>query len=147
MIFDKEHHYSDAQVITASARSTNNIDHGVARYLNMGENLEVLIWLDAAADNADGDETYTAKLRTADNPAFTSATDLTGAVTIPPGSAVGSKFFLIVSPGTLVKQYTEVYYALGGVTPSLTASASLVPSSMVNNDANIHFRSGVTIAS
>lgn len=52
MIMDKQNMLSEAQVVTASAVSTNTMDLGVARDIGAGEDLSISITVDVAATAA-----------------------------------------------------------------------------------------------
>jgi len=55
-------------------------------------------------------------------------------VTIPAGSAAGSRFFINVPPNTSFERYSRLNYTLGGTTPTVTVTAHLVPLSFVQNE-------------
>lgn len=135
MYLDAQQLYSDAQALTASAASTNIIDHEADFNLGSGEEMSVVIVLDVAADNTTTDETYVAALEVDDNSGFSSASSL-GSVTIPAGSAAGSKFFISVPKGSDFEQYSRVYFTLGGTTPTVTVTTFLQPSKLVQDEQN-----------
>lgn len=144
MILDGQNLYSDAQALTATAASTNIIDHGADRNLGIGEPMAVVITVGVAADGTTGDETYSAQVQTDDNASFSSATSVAGAVTIARGTAAGTKFVVAIPPDTTIERYTRVYYTLGGTTPTVTVDAFMQPMSAIQNDG--YFPDGFTIS-
>lgn len=143
MFIDAQLQFSDAQALTSTAASTNVIDLGVDRNIGQGEPMAVMIVLDVAADDADADETYTAAIQTDDNVSFSSATTLE-TLTITRGDAAGSKYFHVLKPDTLSERYLRINYTLGGTSPSVTATAFLIPSNMI--DAYNSYADGFTIS-
>lgn len=134
MIIDAHNQYSAAQALTATAVSTNIIDHSSDRNLGIGEPLTVLITVGVAADGGNSDETYTAVLQTDDNSGFSSATQIGPTVTITRGTVAGTKYVIPLPPDTSLERYTRLSYTLGGTTPSVTLTAVLVPQSSVQTD-------------
>jgi len=135
MILDKLLQFADALAITATGASTNQVPMSVAKNrLGSGEPMVVLITLDVAADFTTGDETYVFTLRTDATSAMSSPTTVS-TVTVPGGSAVGSKFILDVPPTGTTEEILEVLATLGGTTPSVTYSAHLIPRSFIQDDA------------
>lgn len=122
---------SDAQAITADAASTNVIDFGaVARNLPVGEPLALVITVDVAADFTTGDETYTFIARTSAAAALTSPTDIASRTIAASALTAGSVHVIpLGSPMSL--RYLGAYYDVGGTTPSITVTASIMPLSMV----------------
>lgn len=143
MIHDAQNLYSDAQALSATAASTNVIDHGSDRNIGVGEPLAVAITLDVASDGANGDETYVADLETDTVEGFGSPTTI-GTVTIPRGTAAGTPFVIGVPADTTAQRFTRLNFTLGGTTPSVTVTASLVPQSAIQND--IVYPDGFTIS-
>lgn len=143
---DKENLYSDAQALTATAASTNIIDHGIDRNLGIGEPMVVAISLDVAADDADADETYVVALQADDNSGFSSATEV-GSATITRGDAAGKKYYISIPPSGLTERFTRLNFTLGGTSPSVTVTARLVPQSFVETDVDFkHYASGYTVS-
>lgn len=134
MIMDAENLYSDAQALTATAVSTNVIDHGADRNLGIGTPLALVIILDVAADAADADETYTAQLQTDTVEGFGSPTSIAEAITITRGDAAGTRYVRIIPPDTTLERFTRVNYTLGGTTPSVTVTTFLIPAANLQNE-------------
>jgi hypothetical protein len=142
-IIDKYNHYSDAQALTATAASTDYVDHGADRNLGIGEPLAVVVHVDVALDGTTGDETYSAVLQTDDNTSFSSATTVVALPTMTRGDAAGTRYVAVLPPNTTVERYTRVSYTLGGTTPTGTVTAYLTPLSMIQN--NVDYADAITI--
>lgn len=136
MYQDAQQLFSDAQALSATAVSTNLINLGVANRAT-GEVMCVLFSVDVAADVADANETYQFDIQTDDNSAFSSAVVLNrlafGVAGFPAASklAAGYKFALVLPKSDLTEAFLRVNYTLGGTTPSVTVSASLMPYALV----------------
>lgn len=144
MIIDAQQLYSDAQALTATAVSTNLIDHGIDRNIGIGEPLAVVVIVDVALDRTTGDETYTVTLQTDDNAAFSSATTVAGPVSMTTYAA-GTKFVIAVPPDTVTERFTRLNYTLGGTTPTGTVTAFLQPLRMVGVGENVYYADAITI--
>lgn len=131
-IIDAHNLYSDAQALSATAVSTNIIDHGSARDLGDGEPMCFVVTLDVASDGTTGDETYTVQMQTDDNAAFSSATAVGPAYTIPRSSVAGTNFICPLPPGVAVERFTRLNYTLGGTTPLATVTSFLQPLNMAS---------------
>lgn len=143
MIQDAQNMYSDDQNLTSTGASTNLIDHRIAiRNLGIGTPLALVIVVQAI-DASSGDETYVAQLQSDDNAGFSSPTSWEPSITIPRGSAVGTKFVRFLTPDTLSERYSRVNFTLGGTTPSITIDAWLVPASAIQEDA--YYTDAITI--
>jgi hypothetical protein len=148
MFIDGELEYSSAQALTATAASTNLIDHGPLEgdqsiAMNVGEPMVVVLQLTVAADDGNADETYVADLETDDNTGFSSATTL-GTVTITRGDAAGTRYYIHAPYDTNWERYTRVNYTLGGTTPSVTLDAWLTPARALQNDEYYNNSSTIT---
>lgn len=144
MFLDGQNLYSDAQALTASAASTNLIDHGADRNMGIGEPLVAVIVVDVALDAGNGDETYSAVVQTDDNSSFSSATTLATFPTMTRGDAAGTRYVVPIPPDTRMEQYTRISFTLGGTSPSGTVTAFMIPQSMLQNDGV--FADGFTIS-
>lgn len=125
---------SDAQAFAASGVSTNVIDFGNTtpkRRIGSGEPLAVLVSIDVAADFTTTDETYTLRVLSSaaanlSTPTVLAQRTLTGAAE----RAAGARFVLPIPPGTPLLEFVGLDTVLGGTTPSITITASLVPLKM-----------------
>lgn len=122
MIIDSRLEFSDAQALTASAASTSVVNLGSDRDVGVGEPLWVVYSLDAAATNADADETYSLAIQTDSVENFATPTTLT-THTIAAGTAAG--YINAINLPMANEQYLRLYYTLGGTTPTVTISAHL----------------------
>lgn len=143
MIIDKQLQFSDSQALTATAASTNIIDSGIDGNLGVGEPMAVVVTIEVAADGANADETYSVALQSDSDVGFGSAVELSS-ISIPRGSAAGSKFVLPVPADSRGDQYFRVNYTLGGTTPSATVSCHMIPQSFIQND--YYFADGFTVS-
>lgn len=128
MILDEQNEYSKKQALSGagSVASTNIVDHGSDRDLGVGEPMGVVITVDVAADQADGDETYVAKLQVDSSSAFGSAVDQLS-VTIPRTALAGDQFVIPINKDFKFDRFSRILYTLGGTTPSITVSAAMAP--------------------
>ena len=134
MITDLLLKYSDSQVLTASGLSTSQADHQSDRNLGVGQDLCVLIELPIAPKSSAGNETYTAQFVTSSTDATLVTNTGLATVTIPAASVAGAKFVIPIAADGSVKRYTGVYYTLGGTNPSLTVTATMLPTELLQND-------------
>lgn len=122
---------SDAQALTATAASTNVIDTGaVARNLPVGEPLALVITVDVAADFTTTDETYAFAARTSAAAGLTSPTDI-GSRTIAASALTAGSIHVIPLGTPMLLRYLAAYYTLGGTTPSITVTTSIMPLNMI----------------
>lgn len=142
MFIDSQMQLSDAQALTATAASTNEIDFGGDFDIGRGEPMAVVFTVDVAADVADADETYQFDVRTDDNAAMSSAVVI-GSRTIA-GSLLTAGSTHIIPLPLVNERYLDVNYTLGGTTPSLTVTSFLQPMSMIDS-ANVYYADGFTI--
>jgi hypothetical protein len=122
MFIDKRSTLSDAQAFLAGATaSTSYYDVGGDFDIGNGQVLYFIVQLDVAAAGA-ASETYSLALQTDDNSSFSSATTI-ATITIPKGSAAGTRF-VIGFPNSnerYIRHLTTL--ADGGGTASVTLSA------------------------
>lgn len=145
MLADRNDMYSYRQALTASGASTDYKNHLKDRNIGMGEPMCVYVKVDVAADGTSGNETYTAALQVDDNPNFSSATQVGETITIPRGTAAGTIFAIPIPPNTAFKQYSRMYYTLGGTTPSVTVTAWL--GGLRDAQADAVYPAGYTVGS
>jgi hypothetical protein len=131
MYVDAQLMYSDAQALTATAVSTNIVDHGADRDMGTGEPLAVVVLVDVALDGTTGDETYAVQVQTDDNSSFSSASSVGGSVSLTRGAAAGTKYVIPLPADTAIERYTRLNYTLGGTSPTGTVTAYLTPMSMI----------------
>ncbi|HXF44853.1 MAG TPA: hypothetical protein VNK91_01925 [Burkholderiaceae bacterium] len=132
-ILDSQNLYSDAQALTATAVSTNVIDHGATeRRLGSGEPMGVLITVDVALAGTTPTFQVTLQSDSADtfpSPATVAQTETFSTL------AAGAQIVLPVPPRKATERFTRLNYTLGGTTPTITVTAALMPLSMIPTDA------------
>lgn len=131
--------YSDAQALSATAVSTNVVDHVNNSKIGMGEPLVVEISADVASVGAGS---YVATLQTSVDEAFTSPIAVASAA-IPTATALGTKYFIDIPANAVFEKYTRINYVLTG-SLTITVTSDLKPKSMV--DAYFNYASGFTVA-
>lgn len=133
MILDAMLRFSNAQALTATARSTNTLDLGVSRKLFSGVSFSALIIPTVSADFTTTDETYVINVRTSDDATFaTGVTTLETKTVTAAQLAAGQRVLVSINVDSQAKRYLELQYVLGGTTPSVTVSAFLVPRDYVD---------------
>lgn len=127
MILDKELTFSLAQVVTASAASTDFYDQGVANsFLNYAP-MYLLINIDEAA-TASGSATVSFALEQDDNAAFSSPVAIYTSGAIAKATMVPGYQLIIPVPAAISERYLRVYYTVA--TGPLTAgkfTATMLP--------------------
>lgn len=112
---DKQNEYSDAQAITASAASTNVIDHTVTG-IGPGTPIEVVVQVVEDFDAG----TVVAALQTATDAAFTTPVTLVQTAAIAAATLVaGYQFALSTLPQHML-QFSRIYFTVTG-TPTTGA--------------------------
>lgn len=144
MILDQFNTYSDAQALTATAVSTNVVDHGADRNLGIGEPLVAVIQVDVALDSTDGNETYSAVFQTDSDEAFGTAVTVATFPTMTRGAAAGTRYIVSIPPSTTMNRYSRISYTLGGTTPTATVTAYLLPQNMLQNQ--VEYADNITIS-
>ncbi len=137
MYIDAQLLFSDAQVLTTTAVSTNVVDLGVAKNLFDGEALALVITIDTAADTTTNDETYViavqgAPLSNFSSPVTISSTTFNNASGNIAQLGLNKQVVLPISVGTEVPRFIRLNYTLSGTTPSVTLTAFLSPLDMVS---------------
>jgi len=119
MIIDYNLQVSDAQALTATAASTNVIDLGSDRDIGPGEDMKIVTTLDVAMGGTS--PTLAIGVQTsADNSSFTTVQT---SRTVSAG-AVGD--VVVMGLPDTNQRYIRLYYTLGGTSPTVTVSASIV---------------------
>lgn len=124
MILDAQNRYSNAQAITATAVSTDVIDHGSARQLGVGNDLWIVVVVVLAFTDTGSDSTVTVTLETDDNEGFSSALVTRTLGTFAALSAIGARLTLRLGEGDINEQFSRLNYTVAGgslTTGSITA--------------------------
>lgn len=118
MIIDSQLEYSDAQAVTASAASTNIVDHGLGD-AGVGEDVMHLVIQCTETATAVGSATVTFTLQTDGDSAFGSATSVLATAAIAVADLVaGARVAAFRLPAGM-ERYSRVYYTVA--TGPLTA--------------------------
>lgn len=130
MIIDSQLQYSAAQALTATAASTNVVDHSADRDIGIGEPLAVVFTVDVLL--AGTSPTFQASLQVSPtnfgSPVSIVSTQVYSAL------AAGARFVLVVPPDSTFDRYSRINYTLGGTTPTVSVTANLVPLRFVQAD-------------
>lgn len=137
MILSKQQTFSDAQVATSSAASTNIFDLGatgtvlggpaaLVRDIGKGEPVPIDVYVTAASGTS---PTLTVAIQVDDNSSFSSATTLH---TSPQVTTTG-RVRLFYIPETANERYIRLYYTIGGTSPSFTIDAMVVAADQTND--------------
>lgn len=113
MILDSQNIYSDSQAVTASAGSTNQIDHGIARDLGTGQPLYLVVSVTVALTDAGSDSTVVASLETDNDSAFGSPT--LAVLSLPVFAAlaaIGVTRIGFLPPVAVNERYSRVFYTV-----------------------------------
>jgi hypothetical protein len=122
-LFDLQLTFSDAQVLTATANSTNVVDATSSRNLGSGEPMFLLAKVGTVSGTS---PTLTANLVGADDVGF-STNKITIATATPTLAAAQADALVRFGiPSHTAKRYFRIEYTVGGTTPSVTVTAGLV---------------------
>tara|TARA_R100001480_G_scaffold55578_3_gene68512 strand:+ start:285 stop:686 length:402 start_codon:yes stop_codon:yes gene_type:complete len=121
MIIDYNLQFSDAQSVTADAASTNIIDLGSDRDIGVGEEMKIALNFDVAMGGSS--PTLAVLVQTDDNSSFSSATTVLTSRSIA-AAALGDT--LVLGLPDTNERYVRLYYDVGGSSPTMTVSASVV---------------------
>ena len=121
MIIDYNLQFSDAQSVTADAASTNIIDLGSDRDIGVGEDMKIALNFDVAMGGTS--PTLAVLVQTDDNSSFSSATTVLTSRSIA-SAAIGDT--LVLGLPDTNERYVRLYYDVGGTSPTMTLSASVV---------------------
>jgi len=121
MIIDYNLQFSDAQALTVDAASTNIIDLGSDRDIGVGEEMKIALNFDVAMGGSS--PTLAVLVQTDDNSSFSSATTVLTSRSIA-DAAIGDQ--LVLGLPDTNERYVRLYYDVGGTSPTMTVSASVV---------------------
>lgn len=142
MFLDSQLEFSNAQALTATAVSTNDIDLGVDRDIGIGEPMAIVITVGVDADFTTTDETYQFQLLTDNDVAFGSATVLSTTSAINGDDLTAGKS-VVIPIGYTNERYLRMNNILAGTTPTITLDAYLQPMSMI--DGKVDYANGYDI--
>lgn len=133
MITSKQQTFSDGQVVTADAASTNVIDLGApgtvlgapaALVRNIGKGRPVPIYAQLDADASGTTPTLTVLLQVDNDVAFGSAKVVARSEVIS-GGGEGDRISLYAVNERADERYMRLFYVVSGTTPSYTISAGI----------------------
>jgi len=144
---DSQNQFSDSQAVTADAVGTNVIDLSQDRSIGNGEAMAAVFYVEVAADQGTGDESYTFEVEYASDAAQTTGRQLMGRRVFEAGTPTapaqdadllvpGFKVIIPIPPTDLSEseQFIGIRYDVGGTTPSITCSAYLLPMNFIDQD-------------
>lgn len=138
MILDADLQFSDAQVVTSTAASTNLIDMASIRDVAVGTPLYVLIYVSTALTNTG---TVTITIESDDNASFSSAvTQQT--IGVLQTSAAGTKLIAPLYPADNNERYMRLKYTVSGTVDAGAVDAFL----SVAYEHVPHYADAVTIS-
>ena len=141
MLFSKQNEFSDSQVVTTSAASTNQIDLGapgtvrgapaaLVRDIGKGKPIPIVVRLDIAATGTS--PTLAVTVQVDNDVAFGSPTTVASAPTLA-GGAAGAEIYLdVYLPEGTNERYLRLLYTTGGTTPSYQITAGVVAAKQSN---------------
>lgn len=133
---------SDSQAVTADAKSTNTIQLDGVQQIGRGNPMAVIMNVEVAADYTTEDETYTFAIRTSANSDMTSSTTLSSYTIAAADLSLGS---VHVFPFPLTNdEYIDLYYDVGGTTPTITVTSYLGTFSSANTGFDQSYPVGYT---
>jgi hypothetical protein len=115
MITDSLLSLSSAQVVTASAATTNTLDLGTKRDIGEGKQLQMLFTVDVTAAATGGASNVTFQVIASDNADLSSPVVLAATAAIPKGTLVAGYEIALPIPaqlGSLGHRYLGGYYAV-----------------------------------
>lgn len=127
MFVDSQLMFSDAQALTTTAVSTNDIDLSSDRNIGKGEPMAVVVTF--GADSGGTSPTLQVELLTDNDVAFGSATTLASSAVVLSAKAGDS---IVLPIGYENERYLRLNYVTGGTTPTATVDAYLQPMSMID---------------
>jgi hypothetical protein len=132
MFIDKQLAMSDAQVLTASAASTNYVDQGAAGDARVP--LRLLVNVSLALTSAGNAATLDVTLQTDDNASFSSATTIATIAQVAEASLVAGYKVCDIPVPSGTERYLRVYYTVG--TENFTAG-TIDAALVMDVDSNI----------
>jgi hypothetical protein len=127
MFVDSQLQFSDAQALTATAVSTNDIDLGTDRNIGKGEPMAIVLTF--GVDSGGTSPTFQVVLLTDNDVAFGSATTTASSQVVTDAKAGDS---IVLPIGYTNERYLRLNYVTGGGTPTATVDAYLQPMSMID---------------
>lgn len=141
MYVDAQQQYSAAQVVVATAVSTNAIDHSSDRNIGIGEPMVVVVTVVSGAVTA-GTLTITVQCDTTS--AFGSPVVVATSPALATATLVaGFKYVIPIPPDLLFNRWSRLNYTIVTIT-TVTLTAWLTLAESVQNE--VYYPAGVTVA-
>jgi hypothetical protein len=121
-MIDDQNTFSRAQVLTATANSTDYLDPGATRNLGSGEAIKCLLNVAAVSGTS---PTLAANLVGADDIGFSTNKITIGTLATLSPPVAGTNYHIGI-PSHAQKRYFRIEYTVGGTGPSITVTAMLV---------------------
>lgn len=144
MFLDAQLLFSDVQVVTAAAGSTNTIDLSAVRDIGTGADLYVFVSVDVAMTDSGSDSTLTVALE-GDSTTTITPDGTQDLFTIPAVTAAGSIFYAKLSPGSAPLQYQYIRLKYTPNNGNLSAGSFTAGLVQNINKATL-FADGITIS-
>lgn len=149
MIHDDLNRFNDAQVIGATAVSTDVIDLSADRNLGIGEAMSILFLIAAAAKISAADETYSFELETSVDEAFTTPISVVKRdFTTAQATAdllINAQVVLAIPQDTRCERYLRTKVTTGGSSPAVTYTSILQPTHGVGAEVRGGYANNSTI--
>lgn len=114
-MLDSQHLYCDDQAVTATAASTDYINHKATSLdFGAGNSVDLEVICTTAMTDTGSDSTVTVTIEQDDNSAFSSATTVATVGTFAATSAIGTKLTFTLSPGQITEQYSRLQLTVAG---------------------------------
>lgn len=144
MILDYGLKYSDEQAVTATAASTNVVDHfATTTDIGTGEPMYLVCSVDVAMTDAGSDSTITVTIEQSVDAAFTSPLTAQTIGTFAALSAAGTVLIAAIQPGQVTKRFTRVKYTTTNGNLTTGSFSAFLTSSY---DLNVHYPDAITIS-
>lgn len=141
MYVDAQQEYSVAQVVVATAVSTNSIDHSSDRNIGVGEPLVVVITVVSLAVTAG---TLTVTLQADTTSAFGSPVIAATSPALATATLIaGYKYVMPVPPDLLTARWSRLNYTIVTIT-TVTLTSFLTLAAAVQNE--VYYPAGVTVS-
>lgn len=141
MYIDAQLQFSQAQVVTATAVSTNAIDLGKDRNIGIGKPMAILITVGSAAVTAG---TLTIQVQADTTSAFGAPVTAATSVALATATLVaGFKYIIVLPPDLLTDRWMRLNYVIVTIT-TVTLTAELVALDSIQNE--VYYPAGTTIS-
>jgi len=141
MILDGQNLFSEDQVVTATAASTNLIDLNAAGDLGNGTNLYIDVVVVSALVGSGA--TLAVTVETDDNAAFASAAVVQTIGTFSALAAAGTRLVARIQPEAVTERYVRLKFTVAGGTMTDSGVTAFIAHGI---DATAHYADAITIS-